>query len=262
MWLPPLGLLGAHRFYLGHIAHGIGYFITAANGGLSWLFDLFYLHIAIRQANSEHPKEKTWYNALILWLGPTGILGFHRMYLESWGTAVFFFFTGGNCGLGWILDVFRIPSLIRDVNSGSQRIHPIDAYVLWLPPLGILGAHHVRLHRLWWALLYFFTAGLFVIGWVVDMVYTYFLVKRYNETLISDLESGKTPFAATPVPPYVPYPQMQYAPNNGAYGPPNNAIFYTNQPNPSMYTNTQGQIPVVYVPVPIMSTTATINTNM
>jgi len=42
------------------------------------------------------------------------------------------------------------------------------AYLLWFP-FGILGAHKLYLRRPWIALLYFFTAGLFVIGWVVDL---------------------------------------------------------------------------------------------
>jgi len=42
------------------------------------------------------------------------------------------------------------------------------AYLLWLP-FGIFGAHKLYLRRPWIALLYFFTAGLFVIGWIVDL---------------------------------------------------------------------------------------------
>lgn len=42
------------------------------------------------------------------------------------------------------------------------------AYILWLI-LGLIGAHKLYLRRPFMALLYLFTLGLFLIGWVVDL---------------------------------------------------------------------------------------------
>ncbi|MCH8257204.1 MAG: TM2 domain-containing protein [Proteobacteria bacterium] len=42
------------------------------------------------------------------------------------------------------------------------------AYILWLT-LGLIGAHKLYLRRPLMALLYLFTLGLFLIGWVVDL---------------------------------------------------------------------------------------------
>jgi len=41
------------------------------------------------------------------------------------------------------------------------------AYLLWFP-LGPLGLHRAYLGSYGWALIYFFTGGLFSIGWFVD----------------------------------------------------------------------------------------------
>ena len=61
----------------------------------------------------------------------------------------------------------------------------IVAYLLWLP-LGILGAHKLYLRRPWIALLYFFTAGLFVIGWVVDLFTMRDQVERCNDRIYDE----------------------------------------------------------------------------
>ncbi len=42
------------------------------------------------------------------------------------------------------------------------------AYILWLT-FGILGAHKLYLRRPMIALFYLFTAGFFLIGWIVDL---------------------------------------------------------------------------------------------
>ncbi|MCZ6504281.1 MAG: TM2 domain-containing protein [Gammaproteobacteria bacterium] len=44
----------------------------------------------------------------------------------------------------------------------------VIAYILWLT-LGIIGAHKLYLRRPRMALLYLFTAGLCLIGWIIDL---------------------------------------------------------------------------------------------
>lgn len=43
LWLPPLGFLGLHRFYLQHTVTGALWFISGSLFGLGWLFDAFAL---------------------------------------------------------------------------------------------------------------------------------------------------------------------------------------------------------------------------
>ena len=56
------------------------------------------------------------------------------------------------------------------------------AYLLWLF-LGIFGAHKLYLGRPGMALLYFFTAGLVLIGWIIDLFTLKDQVLEYNENL-------------------------------------------------------------------------------
>jgi TM2 domain-containing membrane protein YozV len=54
--------------------------------------------------------------AYLLWF-PWGILGIHRFYLGRVGTGLIWLFTGGLCAIGWIVDLFLIPGLVREANA-------------------------------------------------------------------------------------------------------------------------------------------------
>jgi len=53
--------------------------------------------------------------AYLLWLF-LGMFGVHRFYLGRIGTGVAYFFTMGWFGVGWFIDMFRIPALVRESN--------------------------------------------------------------------------------------------------------------------------------------------------
>lgn len=53
--------------------------------------------------------------AYLLWLF-FGFLGVHRFYLGKVGTGLLYLFTGGGFFFGWVIDFFRIPSLVREAN--------------------------------------------------------------------------------------------------------------------------------------------------
>ena len=53
--------------------------------------------------------------AYILW-APFGMLGVHRFYCGRIGTGILWCFTGGLLGIGWLVDVFLIPGLVRQAN--------------------------------------------------------------------------------------------------------------------------------------------------
>ncbi len=59
------------------------------------------------------------------------------------------------------------------------------AYILWLL-LGILGAHKFYLRRPFMGVLYFCTAGLIVIGWLIDLFTLPQQVDEYNERYYLD----------------------------------------------------------------------------
>ncbi|MEN8694394.1 MAG: NINE protein [Akkermansiaceae bacterium] len=59
--------------------------------------------------------------AYILWLF-LGLLGAHRLYFEHWVWAVVYFFTGGFFLIGWLVDLFLIPSYVRAYNERLARV--------------------------------------------------------------------------------------------------------------------------------------------
>jgi TM2 domain-containing membrane protein YozV len=64
-------------------------------------------------------------------------------------------------------------------------------YLLWFI-LGFVGVHKFYLGKIGWGILYIFTGGLFIIGWLVDIFTIPSQVRRYNEQLRS-LASASTP---------------------------------------------------------------------
>lgn len=45
------------------------------------------------------------------------IAGAHYAYLNKWGTQILFWITFGGLGIWWLIDIFRVPSLIEDYND-------------------------------------------------------------------------------------------------------------------------------------------------
>lgn len=63
-------------------------------------------------------KEVSW--AYILWVaGFFGAAGLHRLYVGRIGSGLLWFFTGGLCGVGTLVDAFMMPQLIEDANRGK-----------------------------------------------------------------------------------------------------------------------------------------------
>ncbi len=46
-----------------------------------------------------------------------GILGIHHFYLGKIGRGVLWLLTGGLLGVGWLVDLFTLPSQVRQVNA-------------------------------------------------------------------------------------------------------------------------------------------------
>ncbi|XP_041355696.1 uncharacterized protein LOC121373253 [Gigantopelta aegis] len=184
-----LGILGAHHFYLRRPWFGIAYLFTFGLFGIGYVVDLCRMPCLVAAANRkirdpEKESEKDLVDAYLLWF-PCGILGFHLFYLNKPGQGVFYFCTLGCCGVGWLIDMCRIPFLLKEANENPPGYKPKKslcvAYLLGLSPFGLIGAHHFYLERPLYGLTYTWTFGLLGVGYVADWFRMPFLVERANK---------------------------------------------------------------------------------
>src|SRR5210317_410274 len=109
-------------------------------------------------------KEKSsTHNIIIgylLWI--FGFLGAHRFYYGKPVTGTIWFFTLGLLGVGWLIDLFLIPSMDRQADLRFQA-GPISYSLAWLllTFLGVFGIHRFYLGKWLTGLLYLLTFGLF-----------------------------------------------------------------------------------------------------
>ncbi|WP_087016488.1 NINE protein [Thaumasiovibrio subtropicus] len=103
----------------------------------------------------------------LLWI--FGFTGAHRFYYGKPITGTIWFFTFGFFLIGWIVDLFLIPSMDREADTRFES-GPTDYNVAWLLMtfLGILGAHRLYQGKWLTAILYFFTGGVFLLGLLYD----------------------------------------------------------------------------------------------
>ncbi|MFZ7128641.1 MAG: TM2 domain-containing protein [Desulfobacterales bacterium] len=103
----------------------------------------------------------------ILWL--FGFLGSHRFYYGKPVSGTVYFFTLGLLFIGWIVDLFLMPSLERRAErryvSGAVSY---NACWILLTFLGVLGIHRFYMGKWATGLLYLLTGGLMGIGIIYD----------------------------------------------------------------------------------------------
>ena len=103
----------------------------------------------------------------ILWI--FGFTGSHRFYFGKPISGTLYFFTLGLLGIGWIIDLFLIPSLSR---QAALRFHrgPIDYTTAWvlLTFLGLFGVHRMAMGKWLTGILYLLTGGVFGLGYLYD----------------------------------------------------------------------------------------------
>ena len=109
-------------------------------------------------ANDTHMKAVGY----LVWL--FGFTGAHRFYYGKQITGTIWFFTLGLLGIGWLIDLFLIPSMDRQADR-RYRSGPIDYTIAWilLTFLGVFGIHRFYLGKWITGIVYLCTAGLF--GW-------------------------------------------------------------------------------------------------
>lgn len=103
----------------------------------------------------------------ILWI--FGFTGAHRFYFGKPVTGLIWLCTGGLFLIGWIVDLFLIPSMDRQADA-KYATGPYEYSVAWvlLTFLGIFGLHRFYQGKWISGILYLLTGGLFLIGVAYD----------------------------------------------------------------------------------------------
>lgn len=104
----------------------------------------------------------------ILWI--LGFTGAHRFYFGKKITGAIWFCTFGLLGIGWLIDVFLIPSMDREADR-RYVAGPINYDIAWLllTFLGIFGVHRFYMGKWISALLYALTFAFFSLGLLYDL---------------------------------------------------------------------------------------------
>jgi TM2 domain-containing membrane protein YozV len=99
-----------------------------------------------------------------------GFLGAHRFYYGKQITGAIWFCTFGLLGVGWLIDLFLIPSMDRESDK-KYTSGPINYSVAWLllVYLGVFGFHRFYMGKWLTGILYLCTIGVFGIGLFYDL---------------------------------------------------------------------------------------------
>ncbi len=102
-----------------------------------------------------------------LWI--LGFTGAHRFYYGRPVTGTIWFFTLGLLGIGWLIDLFLIPSMDREASLRFEA-GPLNYSVAWLllAFLGLLGVHRMYMGKWPTGILYLLTVGLAGLGYLYD----------------------------------------------------------------------------------------------
>ena len=115
----------------------------------------------------------------LLWI--FGFMGSHRFYYGRQISGVIWFFTLGLLFVGWIIDLFLIPSM----NEAADRRYydgPVDYNIAWilLTFLGVFGIHRFYMGKIFTGILYLLTVGLFGLGVLYDYLTLNEQIDRIN----------------------------------------------------------------------------------
>ena len=103
----------------------------------------------------------------VLWV--FGFTGSHRFYYGKPVSGTIWFFTAGLLLIGWIIDLFLIPSMAGRADR-RYVAGPEDYSLAWilLTFLGVFGVHRFYLGKWGTGILYLLTLGIFGIGLIYD----------------------------------------------------------------------------------------------
>ena len=120
--------------------------------------------IRMDPSNDTHLKSIGY----ILWL--FGFTGSHRFYYGKPISGTIWFFTLGLFLIGWIIDLFLIPSMDRLADFRYQK-GDLDYTIAWilLTFLGLFGIHRFYMGKWLSGIVYLLTGGIFGIGYLYDL---------------------------------------------------------------------------------------------
>jgi TM2 domain-containing membrane protein YozV len=103
----------------------------------------------------------------LLWL--FGFTGSHRFYFGKPVSGTIYFFTLGLLGIGWLIDLFLIPSMDRqaDLRFHTGRVNFSLAWIL-LTFLGLFGVHRMYMGKWITGIIYLLTGGVLGLGYLYD----------------------------------------------------------------------------------------------
>lgn len=103
----------------------------------------------------------------LLWL--LGFTGAHRFYYGRPISGTIWFFTGGLFLVGWLIDLFLIPSMDESADL-TYKEGTCDYTIAWmfLTFLGVFGVHRFYQKKILSGLVYLFTGGIFLVGILYD----------------------------------------------------------------------------------------------
>lgn len=131
---------------------------------------------SLPNTNDTHSKAIGY----IVWI--FGFMGAHRFYYGKQITGTIWFCTLGLLFIGWIIDLFLIPSMDREADR-KYKAGEANYTIGWLllAFLGIFGAHRFYLQKWLTAILWLCTGGFFLIGVLYDLWTYNQQVSEYNE---------------------------------------------------------------------------------